>query len=35
MDAMRMGGEAIRRFLNVTKGRELEVCWDGIGNWRG
>ncbi len=35
MDAMRMGGEAVSRFLNATKGRELEVCWDGIGNWRG
>lgn len=35
MDAMRMGGMAVSRFMDVTKGRELEVCWDGIGNWHG
>lgn len=35
MDAMRMGGMAVSRFLDSTKGRELEVCWDGIGAWRG
>jgi hypothetical protein len=35
MDAMRMCGMAVSRFLDATKGRELEVCWDGIGNWHG
>lgn len=35
MDAMRMGGVAVSRFLDSAKGRELEVCWDGIGAWRG
>lgn len=35
MDAMRMGGMAVSRFLDSTKGRELEECWDGIGSWRG
>lgn len=35
MDAMRMGGMAVSRFLDSTKGRELEACWDGIGAWRG
>ena len=35
IDAMRLAGTAIRQFLSDTKARELEYCWDGIGNWRG
>lgn len=35
MDAMRLRKMAVRRFPDVTTGREPEACRDRIGGWRG